>query len=168
MAEFVHERVRWVELESAAKDPAAPPLLRALALLVQREEDVSASSAALQAEVAGTGQERAIADVIAAIVVSRFNGRSIPELCAMAGITLDDFTQSVAYQEIFGQGRQEGRIEGELDLALRLLQRRCGTLSPAQLARVRALPQESLEQLAEALLDFQGVDDLEAWLHAAR
>ena len=35
-------------------------------------------------------------------------------------------------------------------------------------ARVRTLPLESLEQLAEALLDFQGVDDLEAWLHAAR
>jgi hypothetical protein len=29
-------------------------------------------------------------------LVSRFNGRSIQELCAMGGITLDDFTQSVA------------------------------------------------------------------------
>jgi predicted transposase YdaD len=47
-------------------------------------------------------RERAIADVIAAIVVRRFNGRSIPELCAMGGITLEEFTQSVAYKEIFG------------------------------------------------------------------
>ena len=30
----------------------------------------------------------------------------------MGGITLDDFTQSVAYREIFGRGRQEGRQEG--------------------------------------------------------
>ena len=155
MAEFVRERVHWVELELAATDPAAPPLLRALALLVQQEE--------------------AIADVIAAIVVTRFNGRSIPELCAMGGITLEEFTQSVAYKEIFGQGRlegqreglQEGRQEGELDLALRQLRRRCGDLTPEQVARVRALPLERLEALAEALLDFQGAADLDTWLAAA-
>jgi hypothetical protein len=159
VAEFVRERVHWVELEPAAKDPAAPPLLRALALLVQQEE--------------------AIADVIAAIVVTRFNGRSIPELCAMGGITLEEFTQSVAYKEIFGQGRlegqregrqegmREGRQEGELDLALRQLRRRCGDLTPEQVARVRALPLERLEELAEALLDFQGAADLDTWLGAA-
>jgi hypothetical protein len=27
----------------------------------------------------------------------------------MGGITVDDFTSSVAYREIFGMGRQEGR-----------------------------------------------------------
>ena len=82
----------------------------------------------------------------------------------MGGITLEDFTQSVAYQEIFGQGRQEGRQEGELDLALRLLRRRCGQLSPEQLARVRALPVERIEALGEALLEFRDASDLEAWL----
>jgi predicted transposase YdaD len=175
VAEFVRERVHWVELELAAKDPATPPLLRALALLVQPEEDLPDSSAAIQAEVAGTDREEAIADVIAAIVMTRFNGRSIPELCAMGGITLEEFTQSVAYKEIFGQGRlegqregrQEGRQEGELDLALRQLRRRCGDLTPEQLARVRALPLERLEELAEALLDFQGAADLDTWLGAA-
>ena len=104
----------------------------------------------------------------------------------MGGITLEDLSQSVAYQEIFGLGRQEGRLEGrqegrqegrkegreegrqegELELALRLLQRRCGPLAPDQLARIGALPLERLEQLAEALLDFQGAGDLEAWLGA--
>jgi predicted transposase YdaD len=176
--EFVRERVHWVELLPAAKDPATPPLLRALALLVQAEEEIPASSAAIQTEVADTGQEEAIADVIAAIVVTRFNGRSIPELCAMGGITLEEFTQSVAYREIFGQGRQEGREEGreegrqegrqegELELALRLLRRRCGELTPQQASRIRALPLERLEALAEALLDFQNPQDLDAWLGA--
>lgn len=46
VAEFVRERVHWVELEPAAKDPAAPPLLRALALLVQPEEELPGSRAA--------------------------------------------------------------------------------------------------------------------------
>ncbi|MFN7898135.1 MAG: DUF2887 domain-containing protein, partial [Synechococcaceae cyanobacterium] len=164
VAEFVRERVHWVELLPAAKDPTAPLLLRALALLVQAEGEIPASSAALQSEVAGTGQAEAIADVIAAIVVTRFNGRSIPELCAMGGITLEEFTQSVAYREIFGQGRQEGRQEGELELALRLLRRRCGELTPQQVVRIRALPLERLEALAEALLDFQNPQDLDTWL----
>jgi predicted transposase YdaD len=162
--EFVRERVHWLELEPAATDPAAPPLLRALALLVRPEEEIAATSKAIQAEVAGTDREGAIADVIAAIVVARFNGRSIKELCTMGGITLEDFTQSVAYQEIFGQGRLEGRLEGELDLTLRQLRRRCGDLSPDLESRIRALSLERLEALAEALLDFQAVDDLDVWL----
>jgi hypothetical protein len=43
---------------------------------------INASGAALQTEVAGTVQEVAIADGIAAIVVTRFNGRSILEQLA--------------------------------------------------------------------------------------
>ena len=58
----------------------------------------------------------------------------------------------------------EGRQEGEAALALRLLARRCGPLSEATAARVQSLPLEQLESLAEALLDFQGPNDLAAWL----
>jgi hypothetical protein len=68
---------------------------------------VPPSSAALRQQVAGTDQAGALADVIAAIVIPRFNGRSLKELCAMGGITLDDLSQNVAYQEIFGQGLLE-------------------------------------------------------------
>ncbi len=66
-----------------------------------------ASSTALRQQLAGTDQVGALADVTTAIVITRFNGRSLRELCAMGGITLDDLSQAVAYREIFGQGRQE-------------------------------------------------------------
>lgn len=90
----------------------------------------------------------------------------------MGGITLEDFTQSVAYREIYSlgekrgreQGLEQGRQAGELDMALFLLRRRCGALTSEQEARVRLLPLARLEALAEALLDFQGPDDLTAWL----
>jgi predicted transposase YdaD len=160
VAEFVRERVHWIELEPAATDPTAP-------LLVQPEEQVPASSAAIRLEVAGTDQATPLADVIAAIVITRFNGRSLEELCAMGGITLEDFSQSVAYREIFGQGRKEGRQEGELEITLRQLRRRCGDLRLEQEARIRTLPLERLEALAEALLDFKGPADLKDWLTAA-
>ncbi len=168
VAVFVEQRVQWIELLSAAANPTAPALVQALALLLQSEQELPASTSALRARVAGSSQAAEIDDVIAAILVSRFSGRSIPELCAMVGITLDDFTQSVAYREIYGLGRQEGRQEGrqawELDLALRLLQRRCGALSAQQEARIRELPLPQLEALGEALLDFQGPADLIIWL----
>ena len=101
-----------------------------------------------------------IDDVIAAILVSRFSGRTIPEICAMGRITVDDFTSSVAYREIFGLGRQAEAAA----LTLRQLQRRCGTLSSAQQSRIQGLPLGDLEALADALLEFQGPQDLNAWL----
>ena len=87
----------------------------------------------------------------------------------MGGITVDDFTSSVAYREIFGLGRQEGRQEGRqveaAALTLRQLQRRCGILSSAQQSRIQGLPLGDLEALADALLDFQGPADFKAWLN---
>jgi hypothetical protein len=47
---------------------------------------------------------------------------------------------------------------------LRLLNHRCGPLSPATTTRIQALPLEQLEALGLALLDFSGADDLTAWL----
>ena len=159
VAEFVEQRVQWIELLPAAANPSAPALVQALAL---------------RARVAGSRQAAEIDDVIATIMVSRFNGRSILELCAMGGITLDDFTQSIAYREIFGWGEAQGeargvalgQFQGEAKVTLRLLSRRCGPLSAEQESVIRSLPLERLEALAEALLVFEGMADLHAWLAA--
>ena len=182
VAEFVEQRVQWIELLSAAANPTAPALVQALALLLQSEQELPATTSALRARVAGSSQAAEIDDVIAAILVSRFNGRSIQELCAMGGITLDDFTQSVAYREIFGRGEAQGeargvalgeargvalgQVQGEAKVTLRLLSRRCGPLSAEQESVIRSLPLERLEALAEALLDFEGMADLNSWLAA--
>ena len=64
-----------LEMEPATADPLVPLLLRALTLLVVPEEQLPTSSAAIRQEVAGTDQVKVLADVIAAIVISRFNGR---------------------------------------------------------------------------------------------
>ncbi len=94
----------------------------------------------------------------------------------MGGITVDDFSGSVAYREIFGlglqegeqkgrlQGRQEGRQAEAVGISLRLLQHRCGALTASQQARIQALPLSALETLSVALLDFQGPEDLNVWL----
>ena len=89
----------------------------------------------------------------------------------MGGITVDDFTSSVIYREIYGRGQQEGRDEGRQEgrteaaaLTLRQLQKRFGSVASAQQERINALPLPALEALAEDLLDFSGPDDLATWL----
>ena len=77
-------------------------------MLLLPEEQLPDCSKAIRAEATGTSLDAEIDDVIAAILVSRFSGRTVPEICAMGGITVDDFTSSVAYREIFGLGHQQG------------------------------------------------------------
>ncbi len=96
-----------LELDPATADPLAPQLLRALALLVHLDKFMPTSRTAIRQEVAGTDLTRALADVIAAIVIRRFNGRLLMELFAMGGNTLGKLSQNVAYREIFGQGLLE-------------------------------------------------------------
>jgi len=163
--EFVRERVVWIELQPERLPPSAPPLQKALAMLLLPEEQLPACSKAIRAEAAGTDLAAEIDDVIAAILVTRFSGRTIPEICAMGGITVDDFTSSVAYREIFGQGEQKGRQAEAVGISLRLLEHRCGSLTANQQTRIQALSLSALETLLVALLDFQGPDDLNTWLN---
>lgn len=75
--------------------------------------------------------------------------------------------ESVIYQEILAEGeqrgRQEGRQEGERSLILRLLNRRVGELPQQVCEKIETLSIEQLENLGEALLDFQTLADLETW-----
>ena len=98
----------------------------------------------------------------------------------IAGIPTDQLLHTQAAQDLLDRGRQEGRQEGEAlgrqegeargraaeaaSVTLRQLNRRCGPLSEATIARIQELPLEQLEGLAEALLDFNGPADLAAWL----
>jgi hypothetical protein len=107
--EFLRERVIWVELAPDRLPANAPPLQRALGLLLLPEEQLPASAASIREVAADTPLAEEVDTVIAAILVARFSGRSIPEICAMGGLTIDDFTSSAIYQEIFGHGRSGAR-----------------------------------------------------------
>jgi predicted transposase YdaD len=174
--EFLRERVIWIELAPDRLPPSAPPLQRALAMLLLPEAQLPKAAAAIREQASATQLQDEIDDVIAAILLSRFNGRSITDICAMGGITVDDFTNSVAYKEIFGrgleEGQQRGRLEGRLEgrqaeaaaMTQRLLQRRFGALATEQQRRLQGLPLSELEALSEALLDFQSASDFTTWL----
>jgi predicted transposase YdaD len=75
--------------------------------------------------------------------------------------------ESVIYQKILKEGREEGREEGrkagERSLVFRLLTRQVGELPQDVRSHLETLSLEQLENLGEALLDFQAIADLEAW-----
>lgn len=75
----------------------------------------------------------------------------------MLGISLEE---TRFYREVKAEGREE---EGQ-SLVLRQLNRRFRTLPGSVTSKIADLPIEQIEALAEALLDFQAIADLEVWL----
>lgn len=72
--------------------------------------------------------------------------------------------ESIIYQEILQEGRQEGQQEEAIALILRLLSHRFGPPDETTQARLSSLPISALEDLGEALLEFSNPADLQAWL----
>ncbi len=79
--------------------------------------------------------------------------------------------ESVIYQEIRAEaraeGRAEGKQEGEVSLVLRLIRKRIGQVSLDLEKRIQGLSVEQLENLGEAVLDFETQADLLSWLDRA-
>lgn len=57
-----------------------------------------------------------------------------------------------------------GRAEGQRELVIRLLGRKCGPLNEQVQTRIAELDDEHIAELAEALLDFTSAADLDHWL----
>ena len=117
---------------------------------------------------------RAIMEIVATIMVYKFEQMSRVEVEAMLGLTLQE---TRVYQEAKQEGREEGREEGErigeqrgrqreaASLVLKLLARRLDQALPAEVrSHVEALSLSQLETLTETLLDFTRLDELLAWL----
>ncbi len=68
----------------------------------------------------------------------------------------DIMQESVIYQDILQKGEERTII--------RQLNRRFGEINSSLIDRIKLLPIEKLDTLAEALLDFSAVSDLIAWL----
>jgi predicted transposase YdaD len=103
-------------------------------------------------------------DLIETIIVYKLPHLSREEIVKMLGFTEIDVRQTRFYQDVFAEGKQEGRQEGEAILILRFLNRRLGQLDDSVFEQVQQLSIPQLEDLAEALLDFANLADLTRWL----
>ena len=68
--------------------------------------------------------------------------------------------ESVIYQEIIERGKREEALL----FIMRQLTRRIGTITPELRAQIQNLTVAQLEELGEALLDFNNVSNLVDWL----
>ncbi|MGJ0607032.1 DUF2887 domain-containing protein [Cylindrospermopsis raciborskii] len=109
--------------------------------------------------------------LIETILANKFPDLTKEMIMQLLDLKQTDITQSRFYQEIrtecLEEGRQEGLQEGLQKLVIRQLTRRLGELSEQRVGQIRQLSVPQLEALAESLLDFRQISDLEAWLKDA-
>ncbi len=72
--------------------------------------------------------------------------------------------ESVIYQKIIREGKQQGKREEALTLVIRQLDLKLGEIEDEMVEKLESLSTETLEELAEALLNFQESQDLQLWL----
>jgi len=164
---------------------------RVIRIWEQNPEPLLASPGLLPlAALAQTDSPQALLERVAAQVdmIAELEQRRNVSACVqlLAGLKFDNalintffreevMQESVVYQKIIQRGIEQGLQQGlqqgkeaELALIMRQLIRRVGTVNPELQPQIQALSQAELEDLAEALLDFDAEADLVNWLNRAR
>ncbi len=136
------------------------PNLQLLRLLVLSPEQAITTAEQLLQNSLTSNEFRQQLDLVETIMLSKFPTLSSKEIRQMLHISDVDLEDTVFYKEVFGLGREEG----QMDVLMRLLSRRCGDLSTDQQRQLKSLSIEQRDSLFEALLDFSGMSDLEQWL----
>ena len=158
--DLLDQRVTRLYLRELRKQRQLSPNLTLLQLLAtNREQSTEIGKGLLQTAETEVEFERRLS-LIETILANKFPDLTTEMIMQLLDLKQTDITQSRFYQEI----KQEGRQEEAAGLILRLLKRRFGDLSDAQVAQIRQLPVPLLEDLGEALLDFTDMGYLVAWL----
>ena len=164
LLQLVMDEVIWISLEELGQKDELDPLLNLLTLPVRRKAELQENSQQILT------RRPDLAPAVVPILMQRLHTFSLEQIMVYVNIPTHALRHSRAAQELIAEGRLEGRQQGEAlgeaKATLRLLNHRCGPLSPATTTRIQALPLEQLEALGLALLDFSGADDLTAWLEA--
>jgi hypothetical protein len=132
---FLQEDVTWVDLAVIARQPNLDPMLALLTLPVINEPDLGPCTQRILA------LRPDLIELIVPILSERFQGLSPSQLMATLGISKDFWRHTRAFQEILAEGREEGLEEGRRreasTLALRQLERRCGSLDAPIIGQAR-------------------------------
>ena len=72
--------------------------------------------------------------------------------------------ESVIYQEIFQAGEAQGKARGACRMAIRILSRQLGNLSPSLVSQLNDLSLKQIEALRDVMVNFISLEDLTQWL----
>jgi predicted transposase/invertase (TIGR01784 family) len=156
------DNVQRISLEELGEVGELPLSLGVLKLIIQNQKE-AVSSARILLERAGQeipdqASQRSIRDLLQTIVIYKLPQKSREEIKAM--FSLQDLKQTRFYQEVL----LEGKAEEAANLVLRQLGRRFGEIPESSRKKIQTLALENLEDLSEALLDFEETRDLQNWL----
>ncbi|CAN1213404.1 DUF4351 domain-containing protein [Tumidithrix helvetica PCC 7403] len=174
---FASDRIVRVYLDELPQDESLN--LGIVKLIVAPEREAIALAKRLVERVGQSDRERVI-EFIETVLMYKFPRMSREEVEAM--FTLGDLKQTRIYQEAKLEGMREGEIRGKQigeqsgqlqgrqqglkQFAVKLLTRKFGKVPVKTVKRLEKLSAEQLEELAEAVLDFEKVADLDVWLKA--
>ncbi|MBE9231830.1 DUF2887 domain-containing protein [Cuspidothrix issatschenkoi LEGE 03284] len=166
--ELLERRVTQLYLSDLRDQQELTPNLMLLQLLVTEKDKSAVIGRKLLQEADTRGEFQRRLSLIETILANKFPELTKEIIMNMLDLEIVDITQSRFYQEIIVEGLQEGRQkglqEGEANLVIRQLRRRLGELPESQCSQIKSFSVSQLEALGEALLDFQGIDDLDDWL----
>ena len=146
---YLEDLIPWVNLDIN---------LALLRLVVLPTSDIQGAAQSILQSAKTQAEFIQCLDLIEVILINKFPQLTTEELLRMLDLTTVDVTQTRFYQDVFQAG--------EVNLVLRLLTRLCGSLSEDQVSQIRGLSLDRLEELAEALLNFEGLSDLDGWLRS--
>jgi predicted transposase YdaD len=158
--ELLERRVTQLYLSDLRDQQELTPNLMLLQLVVTEKDKSAVIGRKLLQEADTRGEFQRRLSLIETILANKFPELTKEIIMNMLDLEIVDITQSRFYQEIIVEGLQEG----EANLVIRQLRRRLGELPESQCSQIKSFPVSQLEDLGEALLDFQSIDDLDDWL----
>jgi predicted transposase/invertase (TIGR01784 family) len=169
---LLNSQVERLYLEDLLHQDDLSPNLALLRLIVTPKDQAGLAARKILNSVSTEAEFQLKLDLVESILVNKFTQLTLEEIQKMLNLKDADITQTRFYQEVLEigekKGLQQGVQQGEANLTIRLLKRRCGNLTAIQEQKVRSLSISQLESLGEALLDFQNMSDLENWLQDNR
>ena len=169
---LLNSQVERLYLEDLLHQDDLSPNLALLRLIVTPKDQAGLAARQILNSVSTEAEFQLKLDLVESILVNKFTQLTLEEIQKMLNLKEADITQTRFYQEVLEigekKGLQQGLQQGEANLTIRQLKRRCGNLTAIQEQKVRSLSISQLESLGEALLDFQNMSDLENWLQDNR
>jgi predicted transposase YdaD len=165
----MNRQVQRIYLEDLRLRTNLSPNLAMLRLFFLPEEEVSTAARSILDNPPTEAEFQRRLDLVEAILVNKFPQFSFEEVLKMLDLQEVNLSETRFYQDVFQKGREQEREQGvqrEVDLVLRQLERRCGVLGIDRQELVRSLTITQLESLGDALLDFNGMADLEVWFQS--
>ncbi len=154
--ELLDGRVTRVYLDELREQSDLSAELLLLLLIAAEPEEVGELGRRVLAAPARHLDPSQLLGLVETIVVGRMPTLSPEEIQAMLGLVTEELKQTRFAQDLMA--------EGELALLTRQLSRRCGTLTPVLLSRLKGLNINQLEALGDAVFDLGSIADLEAGL----